>query len=233
MKKVSIVILILLVIIGAFIIINNNKFDEEKEKEYLKTELDEISQSLGWVTIVSSFENYGIGGEYEPIRNKNLIEKTEDKQLFIMEKILENKENEKNFIVVNPNTNEEDKEMLPTDDATLAYYPYKEFNTEYKKYFNQDLKREEAKKSALNNSYDNDSKYVYYENKRSGLNGQYVEKMIIDSIKYDSKNKKYTATVTIAYSKAQSEKLGYSSDKAELQYKKQGKNIILETLIIK
>ena len=57
--------------------------------------------------------------------------------------------------------------------------------------------------------------------------------MIIDSIKYDSINNNYTASVTFAYSKAQSEKLGYSSDKAELQYKKQGKNIILETLIIK
>lgn len=235
MKKISIVILILLVIIGGFIIFNNNnnKFDEGTEKEYLKTKLDDITKSLGWITIVSSFENYNIGGEYEPIRNKNLIEKTEDKQLFVMEKILENKENEKKFVVINPNTNEEDKDLLPTEDATIAYYPYNEFNTEYKKYFNEDLKSEEAKKSGLNNSYDKDSKYVYYENKRSGANGQYVEKMTIDSITYDSQNKKNIATITITYSERQAQKLGYNSDKAEIQYKRQGENIILESLIVK
>lgn len=234
MKKVAIVILILVIILGGFIIFqNDNKFNEEEEKQYLEEELNELTKSLGWITIVSSFENYNIGGEYEPIRNKNLIEKTEDKQLFIMEKILENKENESKFIIINSNTEQEESGLLPTEDATIAYYPYEEFNVEYKKYFNQDLKVEETKKSGLNLTYDNNPNYVYYENKRSGVNGQYVEKIAIDSIKYDKQSKNNIAEVTITYSKAQTEKTGYNSDKAEIQYKKQGKNIILESLIIK
>ena len=149
MKKIVLIVLVLIIAIGTIIIVNNNTFNEQKETEKLKTELDNISKSLGWITIVSSFENYNIGGEYEPIRNKNLIEKTEDKQLFIMEKVLENKENEKRFIVINTNTNEVEKDALPTEDATIAYYPYKEFNEEFKKYFNENIKNEEAKKSEL------------------------------------------------------------------------------------
>ena len=72
-----------------------------------------------------------------------------------MEKVLENKENEKRFIVINTNTNEVEKDALPTEDATIAYYPYKEFNEEFKKYFNENIKNEEAKKSELKNTYDN------------------------------------------------------------------------------
>lgn len=233
MKKIVLIVLVLIIAIGTIIIVNNNTFNEQKETEKLKTELDNISKSLGWITIVSSFENYNIGGEYEPIRNKNLIEKTEDKQLFIMEKVIENKENEKRFIVINTNTNEVEKDALPTEDATIAYYPYKEFNEEFKKYFNENIKNEEAKKSELKNTYDVDDNYIYYENKRSGANGLYVETMKIDSIKYDSKNKQYTAQITITYSEKQIQKLGYNSDKAELTYKTKGENIILESLVIK
>ena len=233
MKKIVLIVLVLIIAIGTIIIVNNNTFNEQKETEKLKTELDNISKSLGWITIVSSFENYNIGGEYEPIRNKNLIEKTEDKQLFIMEKVLENKENEKRFIVINTNTNEVEKDALPTEDATIAYYPYKEFNEEFKKYFNENIKNEEAQKSELKNTYDVDDNYIYYENKRSGANGLYVETMKIDSIKYDSKNKQYTAQITIIYSEKQIQKLGYNSDKAELTYKTKGENIILESLVIK
>ena len=233
MKKILLIVLVLIIAIGTIIIVNNNTFNEQKETEKLKTELDNISKSLGWITIVSSFENYNIGGEYEPIRNKNLIEKTEDKQLFIMEKVLENKENEKRFIVINTNTNEVEKDALPTEDATIAYYPYKEFNEEFKKYFNENIKNEEAQKSELKNTYDVDDNYIYYENKRSGANGLYVETMKIDSIKYDSKNKQYTAQITIIYSEKQIQKLGYNSDKAELTYKTKGENIILESLVIK
>lgn len=233
MKKIVLIVLVLIIAIGTIIIVNNNTFNEQKETEKLKTELDNISKSLGWITIVSSFENYNIGGEYEPIRNKNLIEKTEDKQLFIMEKVIENKENEKRFIVINTNTNEVEKDALPTEDATIAYYPYKEFNEEFKKYFNENIKNEEAKKSELKNTYDVDDNYIYYENKRSGANGLYVETMKIDSIKYDSKNKQYTAQITIIYSEKQIQKLGYNSDKAELTYKTKGENIILESLVIK
>lgn len=210
----------------------NTNFNEEAEKEYLTDKIEDIRSSLGFIAIITSIDKYNAGGDYVTKKNKNLLEEPSDKQLFVMEQIVTNEENHKDFIILNMN-GEVDKELTsPTMDTTTAYYPYNLFENEYKKYFNDTFKIESRKTSNLDNTYDKDENYIYYENRRSGLNGLSVTKITVNSITNQSSNQ-YEANITLHYSERLTSMLGVSSEEAELIYQKEGNNIKIDSYILK
>ena len=71
---------------------DNSDFNETIETEYLNNKLEEIKSSLGFIAIITSIDKYNAGGDYVTKKNKNLLEETSDKQLFVMEQIITNKE---------------------------------------------------------------------------------------------------------------------------------------------
>lgn len=211
---------------------DNSDFNETIETEYLNNKLEEIKSSLGFIAIITSIDKYNAGGDYITKKNKNLLEETSDKQLFVMEQIVTNEENHKDFIILNMN-GEVDKELTsPTMDTTTAYYPYNLFETEYKKYFNDTFKIDNRKTSNLDNTYDKDENYIYYENRRTGLNGLSVTKITVNSITNPSSNQ-YEANITLHYSERLTSMLGVSSEEAELIYQKEGNNIKIDSYILK
>ena len=186
---------------------DNSDFNETIETEYLNNKLEEIKSSLGFIAIITSIDKYNAGGDYITKKNKNLLEETSDKQLFVMEQIITNKENYKNFIILNT-IGEVDKEIMdPVTETTTAYYPYNLFITEYKKYFNDTFQIENRKVSNLNNTYDKDENYIYYENRKAGLNGLSITKITINSISQNNSNQ-YQANITLHYSERLSNMLG-------------------------
>lgn len=211
---------------------DNSDFNETIETEYLNNKLEEIKSSLGFIAIITSIDKYNAGGDYITKKNKNLLEETSDKQLFVMEQIITNKENYKNFIILNT-IGEVDKEIMdPVTETTTAYYPYNLFITEYKKYFNDTFQIENRKVSNLNNTYDKDENYIYYENRKAGLNGLSITKITINSISQNNSNQ-YQANITLHYSERLSNMLGVNSEIAKLTYQKEQDNIKINSYILK
>ena len=211
---------------------DNSDFNETIETEYLNNKLEEIKSSLGFIAIITSIDKYNAGGDYITKKNKNLLEETSDKQLFVMEQIITNKENYKNFIILNT-IGEVDKEIMdPVTETTIAYYPYNLFITEYKKYFNDTFQIENRKVSNLNNTYDKDENYIYYENRKAGLNGLSITKITINSISQNNSNQ-YQANITLHYSERLSNMLGVNSEIAKLTYQKEQDNIKINSYILK
>ena len=211
---------------------DNSDFNETIETEYLNNKLEEIKSSLGFIAIITSIDKYNAGGDYITKKNKNLLEETSDKQLFVMEQIITNKENYKNFIILNT-IGEVDKEIMdPVTETTTDYYPYNLFITEYKKYFNDTFQIENRKVSNLNNTYDKDENYIYYENRKAGLNGLSITKITINSISQNNSNQ-YQANITLHYSERLSNMLGVNSEIAKLTYQKEQDNIKINSYILK
>lgn len=243
------VIIVLLIIVGIGAIgyfishdeantnteVDNNKtsFNEVEERENLNTNIKDIERSLGWLAVVSSIENYNAGGDYEVVTNKDFLEDISNRQLFVMEQILNNTDSYKDFIVLNGFSLEETDELDPTDETSISYYPYDLFNIEYKKYFGEDFKVSKAKVSNSKTKYDSDSNYVYYENKRSGANGLYVSSITIENVEYDTNTKTYTASISLNYSERAIQNLGIDSNQATLSYLRDNDSIILKSLIVK
>lgn len=198
---------------------NEKELNEEDEKEKLNNKIKDIKSSLSLITILTSIDKYNAGGDYITKKNKNLLEHSASKQLFVIEQITTNKENYQNFIILNTN-GELDKEITnPNEMATFAYYPYNLFIKEYEKYFEDAFQIENRKTSNLNNIYDKDKNYIYYENRKDGLNGLYISEITIDSINQVSSNK-YQANLILNYSERLSDMLGVKSENAELIYNK-------------
>lgn len=242
MKKFILIILVIGIILGGGYLIYNNillgdnlniknyndDFEQQEEEKFLKNELDSISSSLGFLVIISSVDNYNDGGAYEPEKDQNLLEDNNNKQLFVMEQIVSNTDNYKNFIVLDLEGKAlEEENIYPTDQFSIAYYPYELFSKEYNKYFNESFDIENRKKSNINTKYDNDKNYIFYENKRPGLNGMGVKNIEINSISYDNKNKKYKANLKLNYTERTLSILKSNNDNAQLTYTKNNENINL------
>lgn len=210
----------------------NQNFNEVEERESLNQDIQEIEASLGFLAILSSVDKYNGGGDYVTKKGVNLLEATEDKQLFVMEQIVRNSENDKNFVVLDMN-GEVDKEITsPTTDGATAYYPADLFKTEYAKYFKETFSMKDRKVSSNNNQYDQDSNYVYYENRRPGLNGLSVTGITIEKIEKNTTDT-YLAHITLHYNDRTSSMLGASSEEAELIYSRRGNIIQIESYKLK
>ena len=190
--------------------------------------LSNVTKSLGWLVVLHNSSEFG------ERKNIDYLSTIEDKQVFVMEYILNNQENHKNFIVLNAVSGEKLTNASPTDQMTIAYYPYSLFNQEYKKFFGEDFDAtKRIKAPGSNNEYDKSEQYIYYSNRRPGRNGQYVSKMTVEDTKLDDTTKIYTALVNMTYSDTLSQEIGVNSEKAEITYTIENSNIILKTFIIK
>lgn len=239
MKKGIIFLLIVIVAtIGGYLYfskgtIKGTDVDVTKEKEKLNDDLQDITKSLGWLVITSGIDNYNSGGKYEPQKNKDLLATTENRQLFIMEKILEKESNYNRFVkVAQDGSADKDPNTIVTDEMTTAYYPANLFNTEYKKYFGEDFDIDNRKVSTLNTAQDKSKDYVYYNNKRAGANGLSVDAMTVNKVKYNKEDALLVADITLTYS-SRASSLGYSYSNMTLNYTRDNDNLILKSMFIK
>jgi len=231
MKKSNILIIIIFIIVlgvGIYITYDNNSnndidinFNEDEELTKVNDLLSEIGAPLGWLIIVNGIENQNDEGIYELQRNTNLLKDIKSKQLLTMEYILSYQNKHSDFIVLEVPSNKITNSS-PTEDFTLAYLKYDDFNAYYKDLFGEDFNNSKAKKG--NTEYDKD--YVYYENRRAGSNGVYVPMMNATDVSY---NNEYIAKIEITYSSKASNLIGKEQDTGTLAYTKDiNNNIILK-----
>lgn len=206
---------------------NTTTFDQEKQIEELTPILTKIKPGLSTITILTSIDKYNAGGEYITKKNKDLFTDIKTKQLFVMEQIIANTKNYSNFLILNSNGEVDNENNDPTIEGSIAYYPYELFLTEYNNYFDEKFIKEEREVSSYNNSYDSDSNYIYYNNRRAGLNGLTITNISIDKI-----TEEYQATITLNYSPRLSEMLKTSTEQAIISYTYNNNNIKLKSYTI-
>ena len=239
------IIMIVLALVGAYLLKekkvsenptsgenNNITLNETEEKEVLNQTLKEMEASLGFLAVLTSIDKYNAGGDYITKKNVNLLKDTKSKQLFVMEQIVKNTENDKNFVILNMNGEVDTEENIPTTDGTTAYYPTDLFKKEYAKYFKETFSLEERQVSTFNNTYDKDTNYIYYENRRAGANGLSVTGITIEKIEVLSSSK-YQASITLNYSDRLATMLGVDSESAKLVYQRNEDNIQIDSYMIK
>lgn len=177
----------------------NVNFSSSDEKESMTLFLEDVKSSLSIITILTSIEKYNAGGDYVTKKNENLLESVSAKQLFILEIIVADYANNDNFVILNTLGDVDDDIVFPTEEGSYAYYPYDLFILEYNKYFKDEFEVMKRDVSSFMNKYDEDIGYIYYNNKRAGLNGLFIEKIVVDDIELLDKNI-YSASVTLNYS---------------------------------
>lgn len=212
---------------------NNKEINENEEKISLEETINNIKNPLSIITIVTAIDKYNAGGDYITKKQVNLLEDTSLKQLFIMEQIINNNSNNSNFIILDSNGNLSNEELEPNTDGILAYYPTSLFKEEYNKYFIDSFDYKKRKVSSANNKYDSNDEYIYYNNRRSGMNGLYIEEIKINSIKRLSKtNDEYEASITLTYNNKLSELLNVKEETAKITYIKDNTNNKLSSYIL-
>ena len=186
----------------------------------------EYLSSLGLLVIVNGIDNQDVNGNLVISYNQDLFDMYKYRQLFVMEYILNDIANYSKFLVLSAFdfslTQDE-----PTGDFTLAYIEYDEFNNYYKLLFGEDFDMSNSKKG--NTIYD--ETHVYYENRRSGMNGVYASSMIVNSD--DCVNNECVMNVSIGYSDRASELIGKNLVNANIEYTKDsGGNIVFESFVL-
>lgn len=199
-------------------------FEETEEKKELSSNLEDIRSGLSIITVLTCIDKYNAGGDYVTKKNKNLLETNTSKQIFVMEEILKNEENNKNFILLDNEGKELKTSNYPTEEGIYAYYPYNLFIEEYQKYFNDSFDIETRDKSSTDNKYDTNKEYIYYNNRRAGLNGLMIENIDISSVSKNSNNE-YQANIVLNYSKRLKEMLEADSEQATINYVKDNNKI--------
>ena len=220
------IIIALYILFDKYFIKDNVSFDESAELISINERLTEVGSPFGWIVIVDGINNQK-DGKYSVSYETNLLDNYSYRQLFVMEYILSNTSNYDKFIVLSAFDNSK-IDSSPTDDFTLAYIKYDEYNSYYKSLFGEDFDMSKAKKS--NTSYD--SEYVYYDNRRAGSNGVYVPMIQASGVTYN--DGVYTANVKVTYSTRASELIGKEENTAVIEYTKDiNDNIIFKSFILK
>lgn len=237
------IVIILLGVVGVYLLRDKNvsfnqgentdtTFDSVAERDSFNQDLKEIESSLGFIAILTSIDKYNAGGDYVTKKDVNLLEDNKEKQLFVMEQIVRNTENDKNFVILNMN-GEVDKEITtPTTEGSIAYYPASLFESVYHKYFEGNFSIEQREVSSYQNKYDQDSNYVYYNNRRAGMNGLTVSSITVEKVEKSSDGM-YLAHITLHYSSRAVELLSVDSDTAELVYQRDEDGIKIQSYMIK
>lgn len=231
MKKIIkiLLILVLIFIIGFgyyFIRVKNfniskNVYVEEKDK--LNKYLDNISRPLTMMIISNCIDNNYNNGKYDLTKNENLLDNIKYKQQFTIEYYIHTNKNYDKFLLVNQE-GKEDKELFVTEEMTVAYLKYDEFNKSYKELFGKDFDMKNREYSYFK-SWD-DKGYVYYSNRRAGSNGLFIISNDIESVLKTGKT--YKAKVTLNYNDNLKEKL--STNKMIIEYKYKDNEIILNKI---
>ena len=218
MKKVWIFVVIIILLLGGYLVYSKTDI---KDKLNNKKDTD-INNNIN-----TEDEKALLSKEIE-----NFIGNTSNRQIFVMQQILKDENNNSNFIILDSEGKDSNEKMSPSDEYVMAYYPYDLFNQEYKKYFSDNFDIDNRVVSSLNTKYDKDKKYVYYENKKIGLNGINVTSMDITSVSYDSNTKTYTSFVKINYSDRASELMKIDSSNGIIKYTRSNNNLYLESFEI-
>lgn len=223
-KKTSILfVIILIAMLGGYYVLNKTYHKNYIEEKDLNDFLETITTPLSRITILTGIDNELKNGTHKITKNENILKLKDYKEIFIMEKILGNEDNIKNFTVLSPDGSTV-LDSIPTEDAVDAYYPYDLFNKEYKKYFGKNYKKEGLKNIST-------KEYVKYINRRSGSNGLSVEKFNTEKISYNGNS--YTAQISITYSQREAELLKYREDTGILEFNIKEDNIIINSFTIK
>lgn len=183
--------------------------DKTHELEWYQSKIEEIAWPLGWIDILSDASSFAT--DYHVSIGENIFDKENARQLFTMEKIIEDNKLTDQFV-----TFDGDRSMpaeYPTDEMVPAYLPYEQFNEVYKLLFGMDFTRTED--------------YVFYDNRRAGANGVRVEEITITSLDYDKETGVYLASLQMSYSERAQEMLGKASEIAWLKFKLQDEQMVL------
>lgn len=220
------IIIALYILFDKYFIKDNVNFDGNVELTSINERLTEVGSPLGWIVIVDGINNQK-DGKYNISYDANLLDDYSYRQLFVMEYILSNTSNYDKFVVLS-GFDHSKIESSPTDDFTLAYIKYDEYNSYYKSLFGEDFDMSKAKKG--NTSYD--SEYVYYDNRRAGSNGVYVPMIQASGVTYN--DGVYTVNVNVTYSTRASELIGEEESTAVIEYTKDiNENIIFKSFTLK
>ena len=220
------IIIALYILFDKYFIKDNVSFDGDIELIAINEKLTEVGSPLGWIVIVDGINNQK-DGKYSVSYETNLLDNYSYRQLFVMEYILSNTSNYDKFVVLSAFDNSK-IDSSPTDDFTLAYIKYDEYNSYYKSLFGEDFDMTKAKKG--NTSYD--ETHVYYDNRRAGSNGVYVPMIQASGVTYN--DGVYTANVKVTYSTRASELIGKEDSSAIIEYTKDiNDNIIFKSFTLK
>ncbi len=238
MKKIItfLIIVLILVATGLYfykntdLIKRHNKFNKDTEMAYLSSELKNVDHSFNMLLLSNIVESYHTTSKYAVRKDYNFFKQVKNKQLFIMEYIINEDSIDNNEFVILGNDGSVITDVEPTDDTLTAYFPYKDFNKVYKAYFNESLKEKDKVKSNLDNKYDKSKDYVYYINKRPGTNGM---KVSLDILNVEMLGSEYIAKIQLNYSETLVSSLGVSNDTAELKYDKIDNHIVFKSFIVK
>ena len=237
MKKINslfYIIGIVCIVIAVYIligkVIDNNEvsvnFNENEEIALLNNKLTEVGSPLGWIIIVDGINNRDRNDNYIISFEDDLLENYKYRQLFVMEYILSNSSNYDKFIVLDMEGNLTNDS--PTDDFTLAYLEYDEYNSYYKSLFGEDF---DIHKTMKGNTF-YDKTHVFYDNRRAGSNGVYVSMVQANEVEYS--NGTYTGKAIVTYSTRAGELIGASEDTAIIEYTKDiNDNILFKSFILK
>lgn len=232
-KNNTLVIVLMLVIIfllvGFYILFltdtisfNNNNINNKEDNNSMNNENIEVSNIndfineyysvLGWNYIVSKRKE--INGQIN--KNEDILSSISNRQLIIGEYISSNQNNESKFIVFNGIDGSKIDSNNLHSETSIAFYPYEDFNIEYKKMFGEDfdISKQEIVKS--DKEYLDYTKYVYYINYRAGSNGIYVKEMSTYDNKCDNNN--CSVKVKMLFSDRFKEEFGFNTSNALINY---------------
>lgn len=231
MKKVLKLLLVigLVLLFGVsyyFVRFNNFKVNKNvyvEEKENVSKLMDNINGPLTMLIISNCIDNLNEMNKYDVSKNENLLENIKYKQQFTMEYFIRNDRNFDKFLLVNQEGNE-DEDSFVTEEMTVAYLKYEDFNKTYNKLFGKDFDMNNREYSYFK-TWD-DKGYVYYSNRRAGSNGLFI-------ISYDIENilktgDVYKSKIILNYNDNLKEKL--NSNNMLLEYSYIDNNIIIKSI---
>lgn len=188
-------------------------FDLEHEKGNLEDIIKKYQMMFNLLVVREMNLNYQKSSRYELPRDEDLFSLHYNDIFFVTEYLVEN--NPDAFVTVNPNTLKKDDELVPTDDAVLAYCSKEDFLKASSVVFGEEKVIPGKAIDSTKDEYAQRNDYVYYENVRSGSNGLSVSIEVNDIV---AKNNTFEASVKVRYSDGLKEKLNMDSSDGVIVY---------------
>ena len=152
---------------------DENSENNSVENVDINNFINKYTSVLGWNYIISKRKE--VSGQ---IGNKeDMLSSIANRQLIVGEYVSSIQDNESKFIVFNDVDGSKIDSADLHHETSIAFYPYEDFNMEYKKIFGVDFEIAKQEFPKSDNRYVDRTKYVYYLNYRAGSNGIYAKKM--------------------------------------------------------
>lgn len=202
---------------------NNNKEEKEQDEINIDDFINNYSSVLGWNYIISKrMEKNG------QIDSKgDILASSGNRQLLVGEYIASNPENESKFIVFSAVDGSKIESNNLHDEITIAFYPYEDFNIEYKKIFGKDFDISMQERAKMDEELVDYNKYVYYLNYRSGSNGINLKEM--NTYENNCSDNTCSVKVKMKFSDRFIEEFGFETSDALITYHIQNGSIALDS----